>query len=111
MVLDLQGKRTSAGTAIVVDYLATNPANRASSRGLKHVGIALMSVAAMRSIQRDASGRIWLESLPGAASFYESLGMSRQSGRSAEDNLIYVLESATADQLLEKIKENGIVKL
>ncbi len=39
MVLDLRGRRTSAGKAIIVDYLATNPANRAATRGLKYVGL------------------------------------------------------------------------
>lgn len=110
MVLDLQGRRTGATKAIVVDYLATNPANRAATRGLKYVGIALMAVAIRRSIESGAGGRIWLESLPGAAGFYESLGMIRQPRRSAEGNLVYVLKSAVAEQLLEKIKEDRIVE-
>ena len=110
MVLDLRGMRTSARKAIIVDYLATNPANRAANRGLKYVGIALIAVAIRRGMEKGTGGRIWLESLPGAASFYESLGMDRQSGRSAEGNLIYVLEPRVAEQLLEKIKENRIVE-
>jgi hypothetical protein len=54
-------------------------------------------------------GSIWLESLPGAAAFYESLGMARQPRRSAEGNLIYWLLPATAEQLLEEITARGIV--
>lgn len=77
---------------------------------LKFIEIALMAVAIRRSISSSAGGRIWLESLPGAAGFYESLGMTRQPRRSAGGNLVYVLESAVAEQLLEKIKENRIVE-
>ncbi len=110
MVLDLRGRRTSAGKAIIVDYLATSPANRAASHGLKHVGIALMAAAIRRSIESGTGGRIRLESLPGAAGFYESLGMARQARRSAEGNLVYILEPAMAEQLLEKIKESRIVE-
>ena len=64
----------------------------------------------MRSLEGGAEGGIWLESLPGAAGFYEGLGMTRQPRRSSEGNLIYVLEPAMAEQLLERIKEKGIVK-
>ncbi len=76
LVVDLRGRRTSAGKALIIDYLATSPANRAATRGLKYVGIALMAVAIKRSIESGAGGRIWLESLTGAADFYESLGMA-----------------------------------
>jgi hypothetical protein len=110
MVLDLRGRRTGAGKAIVVDYLATNPANRAATRGLKYVGIALMAVAIRRSTESGADGRVWLESLPGAAGFYESMGMKRQPLRSAEGNLVYILEPEVAEQLLEKIKQSRIVE-
>ncbi|MGO9202775.1 MAG: hypothetical protein ACLQM8_19825, partial [Limisphaerales bacterium] len=58
-----------------------------------------------------AGGAIWLESLPGAADFYEGLGMARQPRRSAEGNFIYILDPATAEHLLEEIKERGIVVL
>jgi len=47
----------------------------------------------------------------GAASFYESLGMVKQPRRSAEENLVYTLEAATAEQLLAEIKAKGIVEL
>ncbi|MFO1500661.1 MAG: hypothetical protein U1G07_20135 [Verrucomicrobiota bacterium] len=110
MVLDLQGRTTNDSKAVVVDYLATKPANRASTSGLKYVGIALLALAIERSIEIGAGGRIWLESLAGAASFYESLGMNRQPRRSAEGNLVYLLNSTVAKQLLERIKENRIVE-
>jgi hypothetical protein len=110
MVLDLRGRRTSDGRPIIVDYLATNPANRAATRGLKYVGIALIAVAIRRSFETGRDGRIWLESLPRAAGFYESLGMNRQPRRSADGNLVYSLEPAVAQQLLEKIKQSRIVE-
>jgi hypothetical protein len=111
MALDLSGKRTRMGKCIVVDYLATNPANRTVERGLKYVGVGLIAVALMRSIECGAGGRIWLESLPRAASFYESLGLAQQPRRSAEGNLVYTLEAATAEQLLDEIKRQGILEL
>lgn len=111
VALDLSGKRTKTGAVIIVDYLATNPANRIAGRGLKYVGIGLIAVALARSIECGASGRIWLESLPGAASFYEGLGMTRQPRRTAEGNLVYALDATTAEQLLAEIKAKGIVEL
>ena len=69
MALDLSGKRTGTGKGVIVDYLATNPVNRKTGEGLKCVGIGLMAVALERSIEHGPGGRIWLESLPGAASF------------------------------------------
>jgi GNAT superfamily N-acetyltransferase len=108
-VLGLEAKKTSVGDAITVDYLSTNPANRNLDRGLKHVGLALMAAAIARSRERGTRGSLWLESLPGATEFYESLGMVRQRRRSAEGNLIYLLEPGTAEQLLDEINAQGIV--
>jgi hypothetical protein len=110
-VLDLKTRKTSLGTAITIDYLSTNPANRKLIRGLKHVGVALMAAAVARSQESGARGGIWLESLPGAADFYENLGMAKLPRRSAEGNLIYVLEPETAEQLLEEIIAQGIIRI
>ena len=77
MAVDLRGKSSRAGKAIIVDYLATNPGNRMPAKGTKFVGIGLIAVAIAQSIERGWGGRIWLESLPGGASFYESLGASQ----------------------------------
>ena len=109
-VLDLKTGRTSVGNAITLDYLSTNPANRKLNHGLKHVGAALLAAAIARSQECGARGSVWLESLPGAARFYESLGMTRQPRRSAEGNLIYVIEPGTAEQLLDEIQAKGIVE-
>ncbi len=108
-VLDLKTKEAGAGAAITLDYLSTNPANRTTTRGLKHVGLAFIAVAIIRSLEAGAGGAIWLESLPGAAAFYGALGMARQPVKSAEGNLIYVLDPATAEHLLEETKGKGIV--
>jgi len=110
MALDLHGKRSATGKGVMVDYLATNPVNRTAGQGLKYVGIGLIAVALMRSIECGAGGRIWLESLPGAAGFYESLGMEKHTHRSADGNLVYSLKPATAEQLLDEIKREGIVE-
>ena len=110
-VLDLKPRRTRFGRAIALDYLATNPANRHPNYGFKHVGVALVAVAVARSLESGAEGSIWLESLVGAANFYESLAMAKQPHRSIEGNLVYILEPAIAEQLLEEIKARGIVDL
>ena len=111
MALDFSGKRARTGTAIIVDYLATNPANRTAGQGLKYVGVGLIAVAIEQSIKRGYAGRIGLESLPGAVGFCESLGMTKQPRRSAEGNLVYTLEAAKAEQLLDEIKRQGVVEL
>lgn len=111
ILLDLKVRATKGRRAITIDYLATNPANRVTTQGLKHVGVALIAVAVARAIECGAEGRIWLESLPGAAGFYENLGMARQPGRSPDGNLLYTLEPETAQQLLEEIKNQGIISL
>jgi hypothetical protein len=108
-VLDLKKKRTRTGSAITLDYLSTNPANRTTARGLKHIGVALFAVAIFRSREAGARGAVWLESLPGAAGFYGALGMIRQPRKSAEGNFIYTLDATTAEHLLEEIKRSSIV--
>jgi hypothetical protein len=111
MALDLGEKGDRIGKGIIVDYLATNPANRTTVQGLKFVGIGLIAVVLTRSMEQGAGGRIWLESLPGAAGFYESLGMTKQPRRSAEGNLVYTLGPAKAEHLLAEIKRQGILGL
>jgi hypothetical protein len=108
-VLDLKRKKIPSGGAITLDYLSTNPANRKRHSGLKHVGVALVAAAVVRSMESGAGGSIWLESLPDAAGFYENIGMTRQSRRSAEGNDIYILQPRMAEQLLEETKAKGIV--
>jgi hypothetical protein len=82
MVLDLKLRKIASGQAVIVDYLATNPKNRAKDRGLKHIGVALLFAAIQRGIECGTQGAIWLESLPGAEFFYANLGMTPQSAKS-----------------------------
>jgi len=109
MVLDLEGGGTGGAGGIVVDYLAANPSNRAAQRGLNYVGVALMAVAVVRSLEEGAPGGVWLESLPGAERFYQSLGMVRQPQRSAEGNAVFALAPEVAERSLEKIRHQGIL--
>jgi hypothetical protein len=111
MALDLRVKRTKVGTAITVDYLATNPINRQPNAGLKHVGVGLIAMGLLRSIEVGKQGRIWLEALPGAAGFYQNLGFERLPRLSDEGNAIYVIDPSTAKSLLDEIKTEGIVNL
>lgn len=80
--LDIRGRKIGRAKGLVVDYLATNPQNRAG--GLKYVGIALMAVAVARSRELKMGGRIWLESLPDprTLAFYEGIGMIKHSEKS-----------------------------
>ena len=66
----------------------------------------------MRSVELGSGGGMRLESLPGAAGFYESLGMwSNSRTGQRKGNLIYALEPETGEQLLAEIKQQGIVEL
>src|SRR2546423_15120588 len=86
MLLDLWPPELKLRRAVIVDYLSTNPVNRSSRSALKHVGVALLAFAILRSVELDRGGRIRLESLPGAKGFYQSLGMEKQRRLSAEGN-------------------------
>lgn len=110
-VLDLKPGDAAQHPTVVVDYLATNPCNRERTAGLKHIGLAMMAAAVRRSIECGAEGRTRLEALPGAAAFYDNIGMSRQQDRSSEGNLIYRLAPGMAQQFLEEIKTKGILQL
>src|SRR5207245_6712550 len=101
MMLNLKRHRTVF--RVVVDYLSTNPANRSSKQGLRHIGTALIGVAALRSLECGGGGVISLESLPGAERFYESLGFMKKPLRSLEGNSMYNLEAAVAKELLDHI--------
>jgi len=96
---------------ITVDYLATNPAYRMSSLGFKYVGTTLMGIAVLRSNELGFDGRIRLEALRGAETFYQGLGMTKQPDRSPEGNPVYVLDIDGAKELLEQIRERRILDL
>ena len=68
-----------------------------------------MATAIIRSLELGCYGRVRLEALSGAETFYQGLGMKRQPDRSPEGNSVYILEAQAAKQLLEQIKEKGIL--
>jgi hypothetical protein len=109
--LDLQNKQIASGRTITLDYLATNPANRLRNHGLKYIGLALIGAAITRSMEMGAGGALWLESLAGAAAFYEHLGMTKQTELSLDGYDIYVLDATHAQGLLEKLHAEGILAL
>jgi hypothetical protein len=109
MMLDVAGRPPGGRRSLVIEYLATSPLNRHLDRGLKHVGIALVGMAVRRSLERKLKGRLWLESLPGAAAFYESLGFRRLPAVSAAGYVVYVLTAARAKALLKTISNRGIL--
>lgn len=111
MSLALSGKRTAEGQALVVEYLASNPANRYTTSGLKDVGVALVALAVHRSREIGWAGRLWLESLPEAAAFYEHCGFIRLPGISADGFDMFWLSEDAADALWRKARKAGILSL
>ena len=111
MALHLRHPNAQEGRFIMVDYLSTNPANRSPQGGLKYVGTALMALAIIRSEELGFDGRICLEALPGAETFYQGLGMIKQPEKSPDGNAVYLLEREPAKELLEEIQKKGILKL
>src|SRR5207249_1641663 len=91
MAVDLRPHNAQAADFVTIDYLSTNPANRAPRAGLKYVGTAMVAVAMIRSNELGFDGRVRLESLPNAEAFYRGLGMIRQTERSPEGNTVYLL--------------------
>jgi hypothetical protein len=69
----------------------------------------LIGIALRRSLECSSDNGICLESLPGAASFYENLGMTKRARRSLAGNLVYTLKAAKAEELLEEIKRQRIL--
>lgn len=97
MCLDLTGHATPDGPALVVDYLATSPANRPPDAELRDIGSILLALAVHRSRELGSEGRLWLESIPGSEFFYERCGFVRLPGISAEGNAMFSLSKAAAD--------------
>lgn len=110
MLLNLAGRGRGANKALIVDYLATNPANRNPASGLKWVGLSLLAVAIMRSLGCGMKGRIWLESLPAAETFYLSSGFTSQGRLLRGGLIVFTLSESGAEELLEEMKRRGIIK-
>lgn len=113
MCLDLTGHETPDGTALVVDYVATSPANRPPHAELRDIGSILLALAVHRSRELGFEGRLWLESLPDSEIFYERCGFARLPGVSAEGNAMFSLSKASADhhwQMVCDAKQLSFVK-
>lgn len=111
--LDLNGQETSHGLGLVVDYLATNPADRPGGTGLRFTAVALMAIAVSRSIELGMAGRLWLESLPLANTlrFYKNLGLTEREEKSADGYPIFVLRVDAANEFLYRFRQRGITEL
>lgn len=109
MLLNRAEGGTGKNKTLVVDYLATNPANRHSSAGIKWVGLALIAVAITRSLDCGMGGRIWLESLPDAEAFYGSLGFVARTRKSPDGLTVFTLSAAAAAELLEELQRKEII--
>lgn len=110
MLLNLAGRGTGKNKTLVVDYLATSPANRYSAAGFKRVGLALLAVAILRSLDCGMGGRIWLESLPDAVAFYVSLGFVARTRKSSDGLTVFTLSESAAAELLEELQRMEIIE-
>lgn len=106
MAVDLRGHDSRDGRALVVEYLATNPADRNTDSGLKYLGVALMAAAVIRSIELGFGGRLWLESLPNlrTRAFYSNIGMTQLAELSKEGYAVFVFDMERAKEFLEQAK-------
>lgn len=111
MSLNLAGHTTPDGQALVVDYLASGPANRAVNAGLKDVGFVLLALAIQRSRDLGWGGRLWLESLPAAETFYKQCGFTKLPEESPDGHGMFWLSGADADTIWENAKTRGILNL
>lgn len=93
---------------IYIDYLATAPWNivEKDKRKVKGAGTAAIEAIVRKSIEQGMKGKVKLESLPGAISFYEKIGF-KQTGTSpdsAEGVVKMELSPEKAILFLDKVK-------
>jgi len=105
MRLDVRGRLLRGVRWLIIEYLATNPADRDKNAGIKYLGESMIAVATERSLEHNLKGCLWLESLPRAQEFYENLGFERLKRRSKEGYSTYILGFKTALQLLAAVKK------
>jgi len=105
MRLDVRGRLLRGVRWLIIEYSATNPADRDKNAGIKYLGESMIAVATERSLEHNLKGCLWLESLPRAQEFYENLGFERLKRRSKEGYSTYILGFKTALQLLAAVKK------
>lgn len=92
--------------SIHVAYLATAPWNikPGDKRQTKGSGTAMMEEIIMESVKKGKGGRITLEALPGAISFYEKIGFKGKGQSEGYDDGVIDMElsPAAAKEFLKK---------
>ena len=82
--------------------LSVAPWNRGAGKRYKGVGVALFARSVLLSVERGYEGRFWLESLPGAESFYRHLGLIELPGIDQKTGLRrFKLDATGAAAVLE----------
>lgn len=109
--LDTTGHATGEGRALIVDYVSSNPANRRGPDAVKDVGRVFIGFAVHRSKELGFEGRLWLESLSNAETFYDRIGFSKLPGRSKEGHVTYELGTAQADAIWQGMREDKTIDL
>lgn len=110
MGVDTRGRGVPKfGRALIIDYLASNPRNRRGAVGLKDVGTVFLAFAVLRSRELGYAGRLWLESLPGAAAVYSRLGFAISSRKSRAGYSVFRLDARGADQLVEAARGKDLI--
>jgi hypothetical protein len=108
LVIDKTGQQIKGEKALVIDYLAVNPANRSEQTGLKYIGTALVAVAVCRSVEIGMKGQIFLDSLRQSERFYNRIGMTVLDTLSSEGYKQYHLDVQSAHELLKQQRELGM---
>ncbi|MEQ1917953.1 MAG: hypothetical protein ABL955_02050 [Elusimicrobiota bacterium] len=109
--LDTAGHATGEGRALVVDYVSSNPANRRGPDAVKDVGRVFIGFAVHRSKELGFEGRLWLESLSNAETFYDRIGFSKLPGRSKEGHVTYELGTAQANVIWQGMHDDKTIDL
>ncbi len=112
--LDTTGHSTSEGRALVVDYALSNPENRPDRSGVdpvKDVGRVIIGFAVHRSKELGFEGRLWLESLSKAETFYDGMKFNRLPGRSKEGHVTYELGTAQANVIWQSMHDEKTIDL
>jgi len=109
--LDTAGHSAGEGRALVVDYVSSNPANRRGPDAVKDVGRVFIGFAVHRSKELGFEGRLWLESLSNAETFYDRIGFAKLPGRSKEGHVTYELGTTLANAIWQGMRDDKTIDL